>query len=322
MKNTQPPFAPKYIDPMSDFGFKKIFKESGRKELLFRPLNAIFGIDIADLEIGESERQGETPEDRSACFDLFCTASDGKQFIVEVQRIKQPFFVERAVYYSAFPIAESAQRGQAGGVSWDYNFPPVFFLGLLDFDFRELHGSRGADLSSNPTPNPNPNPDQFIHRFSLRDDRTGERMTESLRFAFLEIRRFDKAREECVSFEEQFLYLMKNLPIFAETPALWEEEEPYFRAMLDAAEYAQMSREQKRQYREEMRRDWDYKNTMDYAIAQGHAQGKEEGIAEGKAEGQAEEKQTIARRMLAEGLSVDLVAKCTGLTVEQVQCLA
>ena len=23
MKNTQPPFAPKYIDPMSDFGFKK-----------------------------------------------------------------------------------------------------------------------------------------------------------------------------------------------------------------------------------------------------------------------------------------------------------
>ena len=316
MKNTQPPFAPKYIDPMSDFGFKKIFKESGRKELLIRPLNAIFGLDIADLEIGESERQGDTPDDRSACFDLFCTAADGKQFIVEVQRIKQPFFVERAVYYSAFPIAGSAQRGQAGGVSWDYNFPPVFFLGLLDFDFQELHGSRGADL----------NPDQFIHRFSLRDDDTGERMTESLRFAFLEIRRFDKAREECVSFEEQFLYLMKNLPIFAETPALWEEEEPYFRTMLDAAEYAQMSWEQKRQYREEMRRDWDYKNTMDYAVAQGHAQGKEEGLAEGmvkgKAEGLAEGQQIIARRMLAKGLPVDMIVELTELTEDQVRGLS
>ena len=74
--------------------------------------------------------------------------------------------------------------------------------------------------------------------------------------------------------EDKFLYLMKNLPIFVETPALWEEEGPYFRAMLDEAEYAQMSREQKRQYREEMRRDWDYKNTMDYAIAQGYAQGR------------------------------------------------
>ena len=139
---------------------------------------------------------------------------------------------------------------------------------------------------------------------------------------------------------------MKNLPIFAETPALWEEEEPYFRAMLDEAEYAQMSREQKRQYREEMRRDWDYKNTMDYAIAQGyaqgraqgHAEGKEEGIAEGlekgrtegraeglaegKAEGLAEVQRAIARRMLAEGLSVDLVAKYTELTVEQVRGLS
>ena len=215
-------------------------------------------------------------------------------------------------------------------MSWDYNFPPVFFLGLLDFDFRDLNGQRGADLSSNQNPNLSPNPDQFIHRFSLRDDDTGERMTESLRFAFLEIRRFDKAREECGSFEEQFLYLMKNLPIFAETPALWEEEEPYFRAMLDAAEYAQMSREQKRQYREEMRRDWDYKNTMDYAIAQGHAQGhaqgKEEGIAEGlvkgKAEGLAEGQQAIARRMLAKGLPVDMIVELTELTEEQVRGLS
>ena len=314
MKNARDLFAPKYIDPMSDFGFKKIFKESGRKELLIRPLNAIFGLDIADLEIGESERQGETPEDRSACFDLFCTAADGKQFIVEVQRIKQPFFVERAIYYSAFPITGSAQRGQADGVSWDYNFPPVFFLGLLDFDFRGLHGPSAAG--------PNPNSDQFIHRFSLRDDQTGERMTESLRFAFLEIRRFDKAKEDCGNFEEQFLYLMKNLPIFVETPALWEEEEPYFRAMLDAAEYAQMSREQKRQYREEMRRDWDYKNTMDYAVAQGKEEGIAEGLVKGKAEGQAEEKQSIARRMLADGLSAEVVAKYTDLTEEQILGLA
>ena len=87
---------------------------------------------------------------------------------------------------------------------------------------------------------------------------------------------------------------MKNLPIFAEAPALWEEEEPYFRAMLDEAEFAQMSREQKLQYREEMRRDWDYKNTMDYAIA---------------------------RRMLADGVPVGTVVKYTELTEEQVQSL-
>ena len=51
MKNNQQIL---YIDPMVDFGFKKIFKDSGKKQLIIRPLNAIFGLDIADIDIRES----------------------------------------------------------------------------------------------------------------------------------------------------------------------------------------------------------------------------------------------------------------------------
>lgn len=294
-------FSPKYIDPMRDFGFKKIFKESGQKQLLIRPLNVIFGLDIADLEIRDGERLGETPENRSACFDLFCVASDGKRFIVEVQLFTQPHFLKRAVYYTTFPIAEAARKGVVdSGSSWNFDFPPVFFLGLLNFDFHELHGQRTSAR------------DKFIHRFSLRDDQTGELMTDSLHFAFLEISRFDKKKEECVDFEERFLYMMKNLPIFAERPADWADD-PYFQTMLAEAEFARMSKEQKEQYRKEMRRDWDYKNTMDYAVSRG----KEEGLAEGK----AIEQQDIARRMLADGLPIDAVIKYTMLTEDQIRAL-
>ena len=56
-----------------------------------------------------------------------------------------------------------------------------------------------------------------------------------------------------------------------------------------------------------MRRDWDYKNTIDFA----HDKGFEEGLAEGQ--------RAIAERMLAEGLSAEVVAKCTALTIEQVR---
>ena len=169
----------KYISPMCDFGFKKIFKESGKKQLLIRPLNAIFGLDIADLEIGESERLGQTPEDRKASFDLFCTSADGRRFIVEVQLMRQEHFLERALYYATFPISESARKD--GAEAWD-------------FDFRGLSGHEDGICA-----------DQFIHRFSLRDDDTGERMTDRLRFAFLEVQRFDKGLEECESFEEKFI---------------------------------------------------------------------------------------------------------------------
>lgn len=301
-------FTPKYINPMGDFGFKKIFKESGRKQLLIRPLNAIFGLEIADLEIRDGERLGETPEDRSACFDLFCESPDGERFIVEVQLLKQPHFLDRAVYYTTFPIAESARKGTDGGTSWDFAFSPVFFLGLLDFDFHELEGHRRTTG------------DRFIYRFSLMERDSGELMTNRLHYAFLEIGRFDKRKEECVSFEDRFLYMMKNLPIFAEGPSGWEED-PYFQTMLEEAEFARMSRAQKDQYRKEMRRDWDYKNTMDYAVARGKAEGLAEGLAQGKEEGISQEQQAIARRMLADGLPIDVVAKYTTLTEDQIRAL-
>ena len=54
------PTINKYIDPMVDFGFKRIFKESGKKQLIIRPLTTIFGLDIEDIEIKDSEQLGLT----------------------------------------------------------------------------------------------------------------------------------------------------------------------------------------------------------------------------------------------------------------------
>ena len=77
-----------------------------------------------------------------------------------------------------------------------------------------------------------------------------------------------------------------------------------------------------------MRRDWDYKNTIDFAHDKGFEEGREQGLAEGKAKGRAEGEaklaegqRAIAERMLAEGLSAEVVAKCTALTIEQVKAL-
>ena len=56
-----------------------------------------------------------------------------------------------------------------------------------------------------------------------------------------------------------------------------------------------------------MRRDWDYKNTIDFA----HDKGFEEG--------RIEEQRAIAKRFLSAGLSVEAVAEGTGLTLEQVK---
>ena len=94
--------------------------------------------------------------------------------------------------------------------------------------------------------------------------------------------------------------------------------------------HAVMSGEQKAQYREAKRRDWDYKNTIDFAhdkgfeegLAAGEAKGLADGVAKGRAEGRTEEQRAIAKRLLAAGVSVELVAEGTGLTLEQVKALS
>ena len=226
MKNKDNP--PLFIDPMVDFGFKKIFKDSGKKQLIIRPLNAIFDLDIADIDIRESEQLGLTELERRVTYDMHCDTRDGQAFIIEVQLADQPFFMERAIFYSARTISEKGQRGD-----WNYDFQPVFFLGLLNFDIRHLEPEK-AD------------PERFIHKFSLLEEQTSELMSRALRFAFLEVARFDKPMQECKSFEERFLFLMKNLPTFAEKPELWDD--PYFNDLMEEAAFANMTWEEQEKY--------------------------------------------------------------------------
>ena len=288
---------------MVDFGFKKIFKESGKKQLLIRPLNAIFGLDIVDINIRESEQMGLVREAHRISYDLFCTGADSNRFIIEVQLGEQKYFLERALFYTAVPIAKSMPKRPAKSkkkkdqakkkrIRWNYNYPPVFLMGLLNFDLRHF--------------NPNlKEPEQFIHLFSLRDEHTGELMTDRLRFAFLEVARFNKTMEQCQTFEERFLFIMKNLPTFVETPELWADDEPYFQELLQEAEFAKMTDRQQEQYLARMMHEWDYQNSIDFAMEKGEAKKAIE----------------TARRLKQLGVGLAIITQATGLTEEQVRGL-
>ena len=274
-----------YIDPMVDFGFKKIFKESGHKQLIIRPLNAIFGLDIADIDIRESEQLGLTDQERKATFDMHCETKDGLSFIIEVQLADQPYFMERAIFYTSRTISHKAQSGE-----WNYDLKPIFFLGLLNFDIRHLEPEKADPL-------------RFIHKFSLREDETHEQMSQALRFAFMEVARFNKTKDECETFEERFLWIMKNLPTFAEEPELWDD--PYFKDFMEQAEFANMSWEEQEKYIASMKQKWDYKNSIDFA----------------EQKGREEERQENARNLKSLGVAIDTIAQALGLSVDEVQAL-
>ena len=96
----------KYINPLTDFGFKKLFGIEPNKELLIDFLNQLLPAihKVKNLSYTKNEQLGDNKHERKAIFDLYCESQSGEKFIVEVQKAKQNFFKDRSVYYSTFPI--------------------------------------------------------------------------------------------------------------------------------------------------------------------------------------------------------------------------
>ena len=78
----------KYINPFTDFGFKKLFGTEPNKDLLIDFLNQVLPDrhKVADLSYTPTEQLGNTEPDRKAIFDLYCTSPSGERFIVEMQK--------------------------------------------------------------------------------------------------------------------------------------------------------------------------------------------------------------------------------------------
>ena len=79
----------KYINPFTDFGFKRLFGEEPNKDLLLDFLNEVLKEHqgkIVDLTYLKTEQLGKTEIDRKAIFDLYCENEKGEKFIVEMQK--------------------------------------------------------------------------------------------------------------------------------------------------------------------------------------------------------------------------------------------
>ena len=126
----------KYLNPMTDYGFKKLFGEEASKHFLIDFLNSVFEDfipQIADLSYGKNEHLGAKLIDRNVIFDLYCKDLAGNHFIIELQKAHQTYFKQRTLYYATFAIQEQAQKGK----EWDFKLNPVYCLSILNFNFED-----------------------------------------------------------------------------------------------------------------------------------------------------------------------------------------
>ncbi|NEP18911.1 MAG: hypothetical protein F6J97_18765 [Leptolyngbya sp. SIO4C1] len=96
--------AERYINPLTDFGFKRLFGTEPNKDLLIDFLNVVLPEmhRIQDLTFHNNENIGNTPIDRKAIFDIYCESEIGEKFIVEMQRATQNYLNPLATCYLLF----------------------------------------------------------------------------------------------------------------------------------------------------------------------------------------------------------------------------
>ncbi|MGB0869619.1 MAG: Rpn family recombination-promoting nuclease/putative transposase [Flavobacteriales bacterium] len=275
-------FKEKYINPFTDYGFKRLFGEEPNKDLLLDFLNELLKDHegrIVELNYMKTEHLGSTVIDRKAIFDIYCENEKGEKFIVELQKAKQKFFKDRSVFYSTFPIREQAPKSE-----WDFELKPVYTIGILDFVFDEDKDEE----------------DKYRYDVKLMDIDSHNVFYEKLTFIYLEMPKFNKTVEELETRFDKWLYVLRNLNRLDRIPDALKES--IFEKLFETAEVAKMTREEFDSYEGSLKYYRDIQNTIDTS----HQEGIEKGIKE--------EKKNIVIESLKEGLEIQVISTITKLT--------
>ena len=318
----------KFISPLTDVGFKRIF---GDKNIMMNFLNSLFEGEfvIKDLEYLDKEQDALPGDERNIFYDLFCKTDKGAEFIVEMQCRNQVFFKDRILYYMSRAIAGQGMKGE----TWNYSLVPVYGVFFMNFSISN-DGDIIEDVS-------------LYSKSQLKNGLNAQPFTNKVRAVTIDMHSFNKSELNCDTTIDQWIYNIKNMDGMTAMP--FKDRNNIFAYLETLSDYYAMDPEDRKLYDASLRRSRDYYATLETAKeeglaeglaegrAEGHAEGHAEGLAEGHAKGRAEgreeglaeglekgrlnEKIENARKMKAMGIENAVIANVTGLSVNEIEKL-
>ena len=156
---------------------------------------------------------------------------------------------------------------------------------------------------------------KFRTDVALREKSSDTIFSDKLRFIYLSLPFFNKSEEECESGFEKWIYVLKYMEVLERLP--FTAQKKIFNHLAKLADVRCLSSEEQEKYDESIKAVDDYYSGL-YGF---YIEGEEKGIAKGRAEGELSKSLTIARNLLAMGMSLPQIVKATGLNEEQLKQL-
>ena len=272
---------------LNDFAFQWIFNQPGREPILRSLLNAILhlqGTDrIVEIQYLNPFNPARFEDRKKSIVDIKVKDELDRWYEVEAQVVRDPSFVERTAYYVATLYASQAKRGE---------------------DFSQLTSATGISIL-NFRLFPQSHKVQEIFRF--RNDDGNIILKDTMTLHYLDLTRFNRKHpDELRTPLEKWLHMMKFSRAYAKMKVdlnkIFPEDEEIAMAITE---------HQKINADEELRRRMEdrEREAFDIAVIRGAA------FRQGKLEGMAK----IICRLHANGLSIEDIARNTGLEVCEIE---
>ena len=275
-----------FINPKTDFAFKKIFGSKKSKDILIGFLNAILYPDsptIQDLEILDPYQAPRIQGIKDSYLDVKAVLSDGKTVIIEMQVLNVLGFEKRVLYNAAKAFSIQLSAGE------DYTLlNPVIALTITDFEMFEGNS-------------------RVISRYRLKEKDDLTDYSDDIELVFVELPKFQKSLEELDTVTDKWLYFLKSASQLQSVPATMAAVPEINRAFEVAKESKLTRRELELLEKREI-----FLHDSRNAILKAQQQGK--------AEGAREKAKEIARSLL-HILDPATISKTTGLTIAEVEQL-
>lgn len=273
-----------FINPKTDFAFKKIFGSKQSKDILISFLNAIVYNEqdiIQDLIILDPYQAPRIQGIKDSYLDVKATLIDGTTVIIEMQVLNVLGFEKRVLYKAA--KAFSIQLG----VGEDYTLlNPVIALTITDFEM----------FSGN---------SRIISRYRLKEKEDLTDYSDDIELVFVELPKFKKNLNDLETLIDKWLYFLKSANQFETVPPTMGEE-PAIQHAFTVAQHSKLNRKELELLEKGEIFLHDSRNAILKARQEGEQAGRKEKALE------------IARQLL-DVLDVETISQKTGLSVTGIQ---
>ncbi len=293
-----------------DWAVKRLLRNKSNFVILEGFLSTLLEEKITIVRLLESEGNKDARDDKFNRVDMLAEDSKGELIIIEVQNNRELNYFHRMLYGASKAVTDYINEGQEYGIIRKvYSVNIVYFeLGQgKDYVYHGYTTFRGIHYND-------------ILQLSVRQREQFVRHEAGDIFPEYYVLRVDGFNDQAKTPLDEWIKFLKTGEIEHDStaPGLQEASE---RLRID-----QLSPSDKQQYYSDMEAIRYQRSVIKTGWIEGRAdglaEGKAEGLAEGRAEGLAEGKREIAAKLKKQGIPVDVIIQCTGLSSEEISKLS